>query len=311
MTAGLWAVTAYFNPRGYRSRRQNFDVFRRRLGVPLLVVEHAPEGAFALSEADADILVRIPGESVLWQKERLLNLALARLPAEARLVAWLDCDVVFADSGWPRRLAECLGRVPMAQCFSRVLDLDRGETPEDHQPAPLRPFVPSVARLIAEGRWPDPCWRAPPDGVARRVGYGFAWAAHRDILERHGFYDAMIIGAGDRAMICAAMGCFEEHFGALRHDPARVAHYLAWAQPFHRTVAGRLGAVEGGLYHLWHGDMADRRYTARQHDLAGAGFDPARHIRPGASGAWEWTEDAPAELRDVLARFFTLRHEDD
>jgi hypothetical protein len=30
---GLWAITTFFNPAGYRRRRENYRVFRERLGV--------------------------------------------------------------------------------------------------------------------------------------------------------------------------------------------------------------------------------------------------------------------------------------
>jgi hypothetical protein len=32
-STGLWAITTFFNPAGYRCRRENYRVFRERLGV--------------------------------------------------------------------------------------------------------------------------------------------------------------------------------------------------------------------------------------------------------------------------------------
>ena len=50
----FWIVTSYYNPAGYRSRRENYQHFRRRVQAPLLTVELAPPGRFELSTADAD-----------------------------------------------------------------------------------------------------------------------------------------------------------------------------------------------------------------------------------------------------------------
>src|SRR5450759_1082712 len=75
-TDGLWAITSYFNPVGYRRRLSNFRIFRERLKVPLVVVELTYGSDFELQEQDADILIQLRGGAVLWQKERLLNLAL-------------------------------------------------------------------------------------------------------------------------------------------------------------------------------------------------------------------------------------------
>jgi hypothetical protein len=71
----LWAVTSYFNPAGFRRRRENYRVFRDRLAVPLAAVELSFNGHFELAPQDAEILIQIPGRDVMWQKERLLNVA--------------------------------------------------------------------------------------------------------------------------------------------------------------------------------------------------------------------------------------------
>jgi hypothetical protein len=66
----FWAITSYFNPMGYSHRRTNFQHFRRKLNTPLLAVELAYGPNFELTDQDADILIRLRGHSILWQKER-------------------------------------------------------------------------------------------------------------------------------------------------------------------------------------------------------------------------------------------------
>ena len=85
----LWAITAYFNPAGFHNRLRNYRVFRENLGAPLVAVEFSHEGRFELCATDADILLQIAGGDVMWQKERLLNLALASLPSDCTHVAWI------------------------------------------------------------------------------------------------------------------------------------------------------------------------------------------------------------------------------
>ncbi|MDG2389925.1 MAG: hypothetical protein P8M30_11450 [Planctomycetaceae bacterium] len=36
----LWAITAFYNPAGYRSRIANFRAFRQHLKIPLVAVEY-------------------------------------------------------------------------------------------------------------------------------------------------------------------------------------------------------------------------------------------------------------------------------
>jgi hypothetical protein len=48
-------------------------------------------------------LIFISGGAVLWQKERLLNLAIKSVPLYVKNIAWLDCDVIFDRSDWADR----------------------------------------------------------------------------------------------------------------------------------------------------------------------------------------------------------------
>src|SRR3974377_2142226 len=96
----LWAITCYFNPMRYRRRLINFRIFREYLKVPLVVVELAFGPEFELQAQDAEILIQLRGGAVLWQKERLLNVALQALPKDCHKVAWLDCDIVFKALDW-------------------------------------------------------------------------------------------------------------------------------------------------------------------------------------------------------------------
>src|SRR5512143_3579916 len=91
----LWAITSYFNPAGYARRLANYRRFRERLAVPLVTVELSFNGRFELGRRDADVLVQLHGTSVMWQKERLLNIAVKKVPRACNKIAWLDCDIVF------------------------------------------------------------------------------------------------------------------------------------------------------------------------------------------------------------------------
>ena len=74
MASELYAITTYYNPASYRRRLRNYRL-QAGLKVPLVTVELGFGGTFELTGDDADILVRLPAGSILWQKERLLNVA--------------------------------------------------------------------------------------------------------------------------------------------------------------------------------------------------------------------------------------------
>ena len=120
MSGPLWAVTSYYNPAGYRRRRANYQLFRERLPLPLLTVEWSPTGEFELRPGDADMLVQLSGGDVMWQKERLLNIGVGRLPAQCTHVAWVDCDLVFEREDLGDAVLAALEAAPLVQLFDRV-----------------------------------------------------------------------------------------------------------------------------------------------------------------------------------------------
>jgi hypothetical protein len=308
----LWAITCHFNPAGYRSRLENYRLFRQRLAVPLLTVELAYGADFEIQPGEADILIQLRGQDVLWQKERLLNLALRGLPPECDKVAWLDSDIVFARNDWPDSAHVMLDRVPIVQLFDRFYDLRRGRLPEHEADQVAWPAGLSLAFGLAQGLSAAENFQRIGARLAGTRGQsliGLAWAARREVLQGHGFYDTCILGSGDRAFACAALGCFDDTVSHLHMNPMRGEHYLAWAKTFFQTVRGRVGYVPGNIYHLWHGDLNDRAYGVRHQRLELSDFDPYTDISLDASGCWRWNSAKP-DLHRYVRNYFFSRHED-
>ena len=305
----LWAITSYFNPAGYRNRRKNYRAFREHLAVPLVTVEWARDGRFALVPEDAEVLVQVTGGDVLWQKERLLNVALRHLPDECDSVAWLDCDVIFDNEAWPVLASEALHHDAVVHLFEERHDLPRDADPGQLADWNQPPSATSYVYNLASGN-------ATPDDLANNESVrklkktdGLAWAARRDLLTQHGFYDACILGSGDRAMICAMLGWFDSLVQVASMNSARMAHYRGWAEPFFDSVRGRMSYVPGRVFHLWHGDLRNRRYGERYRVPEFLDFDPGADIAIDKSGCWRWSSDKPA-LHEYVLNYFAQRRED-
>ena len=125
----MCVITAYCNPCGYVSRRRNFELFASKLisqSAYLIVVEVAHgEAAFELNEKFN--VVRRRCSDLLWQKERMLNIALMYIPMEFTKVAWLDCDVIFEDTSWAERTEHALDEYTVVQPFSFCARLPPGD----------------------------------------------------------------------------------------------------------------------------------------------------------------------------------------
>jgi hypothetical protein len=304
----MWAITSYYNPAKYQRRYMNFRNFRKNLPIPLVAVELSFDGTFELDRDDADVLLQIDGGAILWQKERLLNLALDALPAGVDLVAWLDGDIVFGDDRWVEDARDQLRRSAVVQLFSEMVDLPPEAASISELYADAPPSARSFACYFLEAG--DQALDLPrPDGRRRTVATGFAWAARKDFIAGHRFYDAMIAGSGWRMMIFAMLGRYQEARSVFQLSEARYRHYRNWAEPFHFASGGRIGCVPGRLYHLWHGDLKNRAYEERHSKLAQLGFDPTEDIRVGENGAWHWARPRE-DLAQFLRDYFFDRAED-
>jgi hypothetical protein len=302
-------MTTYFNFVGYKRRLANYRLFRKHIGAPLLSIELAAKGELVLNGEDADILIQCSDGDVMWQKERLLNYGLSRLPENCRYVAWVDCDLLFQDSGWVERAVAELQCVPLLQPFSKVIHASRQARVLEFEVNDRWMAQSSMGAALAEGGSFDDYMRAVMRRVAGTPASGMAWVASRALLNRHGWFDASIIGGGDTALVCAAFNQ-PEIVAELHHLNAHQRkRYENWALPFGDKVQGRVSHIPETILHLWHGELPDRLPRERHLGLREHEFDPHMDIVIGKDGAWRWATEKPA-LHRYLQRYFAARQED-
>ncbi len=301
---GLWVITAYYNPVGYRTRRKNYEAFAGELarsGIPLLTVECAfDDQPFDLPVSME--VVRVRSRSILWQKERLLNLAISWLPRVCESVAWLDCDLLFTNPDWAVETVALLQAVPLVQVFRTCNRLTKEGTVRAGSADICQSFGSVVGR--------DPS--VLHGGTFERHGHtGYGWAARRSLLDRHGLYEYAVAGSADHFMAHAATGdldspCIERM--QLR-NPLLRQHYREWAAPFHESVRGAVAATSGEILHLWHGEAEDRKYSLRHVELADLGYNPYTDLIAPPGKPFELKEGKPT-LAEWFRNYFPLRQED-
>jgi hypothetical protein len=310
----MWGITTFFNPSGYRTKLDNYRKFRagsRKQGLPLLAVELAfGDSPFVLEEgADAEIVVQKRSTSVLWQKERLLNVAVARLPADCRHVCWADADVLFERDDWIEASVAVLKDSAVMQPFQYAIRLPRGATPKDYPSSRIGFWI----RRGTGVKTYSVSWCS--DLTARRPTHkgttGYAWCAHKSLLDKHKFYDRCILGGGDREFARAvsfgseiiADKHFRNHQQRIRQDVGR------WREAIAREPRFRLGYLPGALHHLWHGDPAQRNYIDRHSILEEHDFDPTTDIALDDAECWKWSTDKK-RLMEAVEAYFESRKED-
>lgn len=300
----LIVITTYFNPCRYATRRNNYDLFMagmRRAGVTCITVECAfGNEEFELPSSLEVIQVR--SQTLLWQKERLLNLASSWLPRSCKYVAWLDCDILFDNPQWARDLANVLKHRKVVQVFETCLRLERGN---------VQGGTPDIANSFASvmQKRPDSLNAGRYD-LHGHTGYG--WAMHREIFDTLGLYEAAVSGSADHFMAHAIFGDYNFCItNALKRDERQIGHLKDWGNRFHLMVQGSLGVVPGRIKHLWHGDSVNRRYFLRMHEITDLGFDPWTDLKltPGAPIEWAQGLNKPG-LQQYFKNYFSNRRED-
>ncbi|MDD5054635.1 MAG: hypothetical protein PHZ00_00005 [Candidatus Peribacteraceae bacterium] len=302
----LWGIAAYFNPVGYRNKLENFRLFRaasKRQGLQLIVVEAAlGDTPFELRDDDAEHVIRLRTNAVLWQKERLLNVVLRHLPDACDKVVWLDTDVLFSSDTWVMDLSRKLEEFIVVQPFDSAVQLPRGITeilPPDLCHGESLPAPGTVAWWLSMNRPVHGSMNGHP---------GYACAARRSLLDRFGFYDKGVVGSGDSIIMGAFFG-IDPHANFFIHmdQISLLNHAAVWASPVTAALSGSIGAVEGTVFHLWHGPRQKRYYIDRNKLLAG--YVPETDVRIGNGGCFEWCTDKPwmhAKVRD----YFWMRDEE-
>jgi hypothetical protein len=300
----LHAITTYFNPCGYKSRRANYDRFRSALdnaGVPCLTVEAAfGDAPFDLEPALG--VVQLRTDSLLWQKERLLNLAASWLPRRVTSVAWLDADILFQNTDWPKDLRRALTRAPVAQLWSTCHRLGPFDAITDDRVVSFAQRMQSSRSLLDVGRY---------DAHGHT---GYAWAMRRDIFDSVGLYEGGVVGNADHFLGHAIYDCYNHCIvNALKHDAKQIEHLRSWGERFYARVRGQLAVVPGEIEHLWHGDLADRQYFSRMHVITDLGYNPWTDIVAPAGRPLEWsdgTRSTKPELCNYFNHYFQSRKED-
>jgi len=306
----LWAITAYFNPGRYSRRLENYREFRKRLrrDVPLVAVECADNDAFQLCARDADILVQVRGDT-MWQKERLLDLAMQRIPRSASAVAWLDCDIVFEDNGWPEKTLLGLRECPVLQLFEGVAWLEKAVDLNQSSFRPSSAEWQSLALENSDGILTDSvcaAWRR--QGSATPFGDGYAWAGRYDLIAAHGLYDANVIGGGARTFALAAMNRIDSLLAIDWFTEKQRLHIERWARPFAAKVTD-VGHISGRIFHLWHGSIKNRQYLWREERFRSFEFDPYGDIALNDDGCWVWASEKP-DMHSWVKNYLHERRED-
>lgn len=287
--------------------------------------------------------LRSPSE--LWLKENLVSIGVSRLPQDWQQVCYLDADVLFARPNWVGECIQKLQHYAMLQMFSQARDLGPNYEmlPEDYPHAngvslirswrdgdletnltkgwkSKRQILRDLAKVQSdlkilttdlttlasdlEGDYPY---------GGRRVFPGLAWAMTRKAWDDvGGLMDFAVWGGSDYTQALAVVGRRKGMMHTGLHQSYKNL-VNQWADRADRYIRQNVGAMDGVVFHNFHGRKTLRGYSDKHRILARVGFDPTRHLKRDSQGLYDLHDDGSdtfIQLRDQFRRIAKERNED-
>jgi hypothetical protein len=133
---------------------------------------------------------------------------------------------------------------------------------------------------------------------------GFGWAFKREWYNRVGFYQYCIIGSGDSL---STMAWFKQYPDRLISDVNSKYEIPAYKEFLDKVgKSPKISYVKGGIYHLFHGSIANRNYYDR-HAIFKDVADIRDILKEDESGLFEITDP---EIAQKVKDYFKTRDDD-
>lgn len=298
----FWCIIPFFNPAHYESLLRNYSIFSKELKlkkINFLTIELAFNGdPFEIPSSDNVLQLR--SNSIMWQKERLINYGLKNLPNSCTNFAWIDCDVLFEKNDWIEQTVDKLKSVQIVQLFKRVFYLPKGHTEYRNQHDTMLQGV----------IWQNKTYR---NWLYRRQNKeipfsspGFAWAARKSTFE-NGIYDKNIIGSGDTFLVDCMLDSWKIHGFAQKFTEPMKEHMNDWRSKLPNLTCD---FIPQSIYHLYHGSLKNRSYMDRHDILLKYDYNPMTDINL-QNDVLEWTSNKIDMHNDIKQYFFNRKEDDD
>ena len=237
---------------------------------------------FIIPDSENFIRIQANERHLLWQKERLFNLALDKLPKKYKNVAWVDGDIIFKNqSSLSVMIDEALSEHSAVQLFSDVNWLD------EHR----QPFRTQKSCILN----------------SRNGWHGYAWAFRREEIEKiGGMFDYHISGNGD-LMLNYAFSIT----GSTKSMPKRTLNecvsmkkkFNKYKDKVSKYFLGTVTCLDLEIDHQYHGDYRTRKYEYRENLLRKYKFNPETDIEIDKNGLYKWKferEEAKRLFHDIF-----------
>ena len=249
----------FFSPVGYKKPIKNIftilDEFKKS-SIPVFVIELLYPNQVSIIPNS----IVVKGQSILFSKENLWNILEKRIPDQYSKIIFMDSDVLYSKPSWFNESSDLLENNDVIQCMEwshkDITTIDE-EIEINHDPTVHRE---SFAKAI----------KSQVEIDLRLHHMGFCAGIRRDFFHKiNGFFEYATTGYGDTLF----WSCLTKDFWPRRQYCSEFfadiyIKYVEYRKHLseHYIYPNRVDYVSDCLaMHLYHGSVANRRYTDRQH----------------------------------------------
>ncbi len=254
---------------------------------------------------DRVVYIPVRAKTLLWIKENLMNLGIARLPEDARYVATIDADVTWRGDSWADDTMNALDIYPVIQPWQYCFDL--GPNNQHYQ------LHHSFASLHKEGKHVLPRFAEKTYQLTHEPNTyphpGYAWAWTRDFLDSAGgLFEWGGVGSGDHHMAMSLLK--HAHISVPKQSSSTYKDLLIqWQDRAAKYHGLKIGYTRDTIEHMFHGRKEDRGYSSRWGMFIKHEFDPIQDIKRNTYGVLEFAGNKP-ELEREWEQYLNARNED-
>lgn len=252
-------------------------------GVDTITVECGFNNNFRLKKDEA---IRLNTNSILWQKEKIINTIAKKLTGTYKNIAFIDSGILLED-GWAEKSANYLCHFDIVQPFSYGFWLDK---------------IGRTERINDGYVW----WHQNNEDFmpCNHPATGIAFVVDSKFFVQNELYDRGIVGGGDRIFANAILENLILQDRILQNKNFNTVNYIdEWNKKI-RNNNYAVTYVDGCFVHLYHGNMQNRQYINRHKILLENNYNPQNDVVE-KGGVLEWSVGNQKVCKQV--RNFFLR----
>jgi hypothetical protein len=299
----LYVVTVLINPARSRNSIKHYTAFKQQVekaGAKLITVEcvidNCPFTVTIPNYEPYNIQIKTSGH--FFQRERLFNIALSKLPLDAKYVVLADAEVEFVQETWATDAIKALHVVKVIQLFEDISLLG----PNKEELKKIKGF--GALNFKKENNEDKEAFEESTQGA------GYAWGFKVDFLkEQEGIIDYCPLGNNDKLIAYALQGRVEDYVPKEKVFESFRDALKNWQKKAHKQITDGVGFIPGLIKVSWSNSKREKASYEKWDILQNNEFDHRNDLIVKEDGSYELDSQKTKLVTELKDHFTSLNGE--